>query len=204
MAFFGLTALGSQNIFQNSSNLHQNFHIFTQEDYIDAWNATIGKNKLICRLNQLKNILEKLFHGPIPKNDVIFLNNNFHLLVLEEDSDHSNSSSSNLMTFEESINCTNYLLTYKNYLDFFLKLQNMAENNERNHVVRSNETTNHGFQSFEELQKSLRRNETDKFNKKEMQSKPLTLMQEVIISFYFSLSILLFQYICYIYLIKFY
>jgi hypothetical protein len=68
MSFFGLTALGPQNAFATAAKQARTLHIFEQDDFQRAWDGVIGKAQQ-CRLDQLEEIMVKLYRGPVPSND---------------------------------------------------------------------------------------------------------------------------------------
>jgi hypothetical protein len=69
MAFFGLTALGSQNSFVSSSKNFRNLQIFDEKDFEDAWIKVNGKDAKFCQQQKLGDVMRALFHGPVPSND---------------------------------------------------------------------------------------------------------------------------------------
>lgn len=76
MAFFGLTALGPQNTFAAAATTSRNLQIFEDIDFQRAWEK-VNKDAKHCRLSKLQEIMEVLFHGPVPVNDKIHINNAF-------------------------------------------------------------------------------------------------------------------------------
>jgi hypothetical protein len=69
MAFFGLTALGPQNVFAETSKNARHLHIFDEEDFKAAWNKINGVDATYGRISSLDEIMCQLFRGPVPPND---------------------------------------------------------------------------------------------------------------------------------------
>eukprot|EP01039_Chlorochromonas_danica_P010810 gene10810-12015_t len=69
MAFFGLTALGPQNTFSALSKNHRNIQIFEENDFCQAWKTVTG-DRTFCPKEQIQDILEQLFRGPVPEPDL--------------------------------------------------------------------------------------------------------------------------------------
>jgi hypothetical protein len=70
MAFFGLTALGPQNTFEECSAHHRNLQIFEDLDFQLAWDKVNGSTAKFCHKSKIGEVLRALFHGPLPKNDI--------------------------------------------------------------------------------------------------------------------------------------
>eukprot|EP01031_Cornospumella_fuschlensis_P038489 gene38489-46783_t len=69
MAFFGLTALGPQNAFAANAITRRYLQIFDEQDFHDAWRKVNGE-RTFCAKNKIPTIMEALFHGPVPDNDL--------------------------------------------------------------------------------------------------------------------------------------
>lgn len=69
MAFFGLTALGSQNSFLSTSKNFRNIQIFDDNDFEAAWIKVNGTSAKFCQVQKLGDVMRALFHGPVPPND---------------------------------------------------------------------------------------------------------------------------------------
>ena len=69
MAFFGLTALGSQNCFSQADRRTRNLHIFDSRDFKKAWTSTIGPDERTAEVSRVGEIMKALFRGPIPPSD---------------------------------------------------------------------------------------------------------------------------------------
>lgn len=69
MAFFGLTALGSQNCFSQADRRTRNLHIFESRDFRQAWTSSIGPDERTAEVSRIGEIMKALFRGPIPPSD---------------------------------------------------------------------------------------------------------------------------------------
>lgn len=69
MAFFGLTALGSQNCFSQADRRTRNLHIFDSNDFQKAWISSIGPDERTAEVSRIGEIMKALFRGPIPPSD---------------------------------------------------------------------------------------------------------------------------------------
>jgi hypothetical protein len=69
MAFFGLTALGSQNCFSQADRRTRNLHLFDGHDFQKAWTSTIGPDEKVADVSRIGDIMKALFRGPIPPSD---------------------------------------------------------------------------------------------------------------------------------------
>jgi hypothetical protein len=76
MTFFGLTALGPQNVFAATATTYRYLQIFEEEDFKAAWVKVNKESKQSFKTN-LSAIFTALFHGPIPESDSKFLANAF-------------------------------------------------------------------------------------------------------------------------------
>lgn len=79
MAFFGLTALGSQDPLAVSTDAVQHLHIFTDADWQEAFDRQLRKRncknrkKVSCDATLTKAIMEDVYHGPVPPADLRLL-----------------------------------------------------------------------------------------------------------------------------------
>lgn len=70
MSFFGLTALGPQNDFQSHSVQVTHLMVFEDQDYDQVWRQfSQDGSYTLCK--NLPEMMEKLYHGPVPRNDLI-------------------------------------------------------------------------------------------------------------------------------------
>ena len=69
MAFFGLTALGSQNCFSQADCRTRNLHIFDIHDFQKAWITAIGPDDKVAEVSRIGDIMKSLFRGPVPPRD---------------------------------------------------------------------------------------------------------------------------------------
>lgn len=76
MTFFGLTALGPQNVFAATATTYRYLQVFDEEDFKTAWRKVNKESNQTLKTN-IGAILTALFRGPIPENDRVFLDNAF-------------------------------------------------------------------------------------------------------------------------------
>jgi hypothetical protein len=76
MAFFGLTALGPQDVFTHHSKTFVNIYIFELEDFESSWTTFYQLDSQISKPD-LNKILRKLYRGTVPKNDSNLILNQF-------------------------------------------------------------------------------------------------------------------------------
>ena len=67
MAFFGLTALGSQNEFAASSKFKTYINVFEDKDFEAVWKRSVGDSKH-CLSSKLPSMMETLYRGNVPEN----------------------------------------------------------------------------------------------------------------------------------------
>jgi len=153
MAFFGLTALGPQNSFESASTTFRNLQIFDEEDFREAWEKINKRNTPHCNKSKLADILKTLFHGPVPLNDRIHLENAFN------------------DTFE-----TPDTISLESFIKIMMRLRSEAEEEQRS--LEGKPKPSCEFISSSEFKESLKKNAAIK---REIQTKlttPLTSTQE--------------------------
>lgn len=154
MAFFGLTALGPQNSFEAQSTNFRYIQVFDEDDFKAAWIKVNGREALHTHRSKLPQIMKALFHGPVPPNEEIVINDAF------ENGD-----------FE-----TPETVSLDSYIRIMEQLRCDAEEEARRREGKPN--PNCEFNSTSELALALRKNAA---MKRELQTKltaPLTATQE--------------------------
>jgi hypothetical protein len=68
MAFFGLTALGSQNEFEAVAKHLTYLNVFEDKDFETVWKRTVGDEKH-CFVSKLPQMMRLLYRGKVPQND---------------------------------------------------------------------------------------------------------------------------------------
>ena len=157
MAFFGITALGPQNIFAQTEINFRNMQIFEEKDFQQSWDKINGKGAEICLFSKIELILKDLFHGEIPKNDLPSIQDALNDYKFQADSKNA--------------------ITYQNYIDLMLKLRDDAETEYESLKGKPKPTCE--FTSSAELQEKLNFHRPVKYNLQQKQTLPLTAMQEV-------------------------
>lgn len=76
MTFFGLTALGPQNVFSVTSTTYRYLQVFEEEDFTEAW-VKVNKQSKQSKKSNLGAVFTALFNGPVPIKDKAFLDNAF-------------------------------------------------------------------------------------------------------------------------------
>jgi len=67
MAFFGLTALGSQNEFAGASKFNAYINVFEDKDFEAVWRREVGDSNF-CLMSKLPGMMEALYKGKVPEN----------------------------------------------------------------------------------------------------------------------------------------
>jgi hypothetical protein len=150
MAFFGLTALGSQNAFSSSSRTALNLHVFNENEFVASWRRVVGSRKT-CDQNELQSIFRTLFHGPIPPYDAEVLSESFNGGIDEQ--------------------------SFDDYLETMNSLKEWAELKESN--VRGDKSENCDITTSTEFQESMTRHRRTQRGPREKQLVPITTSQEV-------------------------
>lgn len=153
MAFFGLTALGSQNSFSAASIRHRNLQIFEDSDFLLAWERVNGRSAKYCKTERIPEIFRALFRGDVPKTDQDPLRDGF--MAVE--------------SFET--------ITFDAYMKTMTKLRREAEEQESQYEGKPNPDCE--FISSQEFAESLRKNAAMKKSLQTKLTMPLTAMQEV-------------------------
>lgn len=155
MAFFGLTALGPQNVFEVVGKSFRNIQIFEDHDFVLAWKNVNGDNCKVCSISKIEYIMKALFHGPIPKSD--------QETVVSTWSKYQNDN--NTIDFDTFINI----------------MREMRDQAEREYVAFHNPSSKLNdsceFSSSQQLQYKINYLQPMK-DLKEKQQAPLTAMQE--------------------------
>jgi len=76
MTFFGLTALGPQNVFSVTSTTYRYLQVFDEEDFTEAW-VKVNKQSKQTKKSNLDAVFTALFSGPVPSTDKGVLENAF-------------------------------------------------------------------------------------------------------------------------------
>ncbi len=154
MAFFGLTALGPQNTFEEASAHHRFLQIFDDQDFEDAWYKVNGKGATYCQKSKIGLVLRALFHGPIPKNDIIPIEDGFSRRDDGMDT-----------------------ITFNDYLKVMYALRKDAEKSE--HEFDGKQKPETEFISSQDFRESLKKNAAIKMELTDKYTMPLTATQEV-------------------------
>lgn len=154
MAFFGLTALGPQNSFEEAAAHHRNLQIFEDQDFEDAWYKINGKDATFCDKSKIGVILRVLFHGPVPRNDIVPIEEGF-------------ASRDNGMD----------TITFNDYLKTMYALRKDAE--EAGHAYDGKQKPETEFISSSTFRESLKKNAAMKIELNDKYTMPITAMQEV-------------------------
>jgi hypothetical protein len=154
MAFFGLTALGPQNTFEESSAHHRNLQIFEDQDFQDAWDKVNGRGAKYCEKLKIGAVLRALFHGPVPRNDLLPIEEGFQKF----------DDGTDMITINDFMKCMSYL-------------RREAEISERQYEGKIKPECE--FVSSSEFKESLKKNAAIKNDIRLKTTVPLTSMQEV-------------------------
>ena len=156
MAFFGLTALGPQNSFQQASNTFRNLQIFDENDFQAAWKRVNGGDAF-CHISKLGDVMRILFRGPVPPND-----NDLVVRAFEEEAKY----------FE-----TPDVLSFVTYLRVVLRLAKEAEVEEA--LMNERPLPVCEYTSSLAIQQDMLRNKRCTLGPTQKQIAPLTASQEV-------------------------
>lgn len=157
MAFFGLTALGPQNSFQNASKCFRNLQIFDEADFTAAWNRVNGAvDAKFCHISKLGDVMRTLYRGPVPAND-----NEVLVVAFEEESKY----------FE-----TPNVLSFVTYIRVMQRLAKDAEREEA--LMNDTPLSVCEYNSSLAIQQDMLRNKRCNRNPQEKQIQPLTSAQE--------------------------
>lgn len=154
MAFFGLTALGRQNVFAASARTSRNMQIFVDEDFISAWSKVNG-DQLHCTTNKIEELLTTLFRGPVPENDLIHINRAFD----------------EYSCFQE----TNNTISYSHFMKIMIQLRDTAAAEEVSYFGKSKPSCE--FNSSSEYNSSIMRNRAFEKSLHDKQIKPISSTQ---------------------------
>lgn len=200
MAFFGLTALGSQNCFSQADRRTRNLHIFDSHDFQKAWTSTIGPDEKVAKVSCIGAIMKALFRGPIPPSDqyeVIRLTLKFKLpeaylifrlvckLILKASIEEINNIDAVLSQIEialeqnESLFESPTVISFQLYMDIMHKLSKEAEEQEKAKLTGRDAVRSNGSSSSNHSSQNATRLDRMKEDTRTKQSTPLISSQEI-------------------------
>ena len=152
---FFKSALGPQNSFATSARTARKLHIFDEDDFQRAWEKVNGKDSSHCRLSRLPDVMQALFRGPVPPNDLYYIAKAF------EDTS----------SFE-----TPETISFISYARIMITLRDEASRSEREFDGKLKPTCE--FNSSREFKDSMTRHHRMERDVQQKQIAPLTSTQE--------------------------
>ena len=155
MAFFGLTALGAQNEFTALAAYSTFLNVFEEKDYEVVWRRVVGGEKHSLTF-KVKNMVEFLYKGPPPPNDMRKIDDKF------ADCDHSETGT----------------VSYYTFLSKMIELREEADAEDSEIHKGGQLKVSCEFNSSEDLHRTMRRNGKMEKTLQDKQISPLTQAQE--------------------------